>query len=188
MEKLAGYLTNLCVKEGIINGDYEIYYYGFVKQLGFAFNAILIMAVGYWAKAFEESMIFLLVFGNIREYSGGYHANTSFQCTVFSILTFLLCKGISSVFGDIIIVLSAISLVLICNLAPVTNYNKPNTTSTLKKAKQKTMRLSILWFLIALICQWVSIKCFEIIFSIIIAILLLMIIQMYKVKGEKNEN
>ena len=188
MEKLANYLTNLCIREGVIKEDYEIYYYGFVKQLGFIFNAILIMIIGYWIGAFGESFIFLLVFGNIREYSGGYHANTEIPCTIFSVLTFVLCKGLSNVLGNSIIYLSIISLVLICAMAPVTNPNKPNTALTLKNAKQKTILLSVECFMLALIGQCLSLKCFEIIYSIIIFILLLMIVQIYKVRREKDEN
>ena len=184
MEKIAIYLTDLCVKEGIIKEDYDIYYYGFIGLVGFVINSILIFIAGLLLRHPIESIIFLSVFGTIREYSGGYHADTSFKCTVFSVLTFIVCLMLSWIFGEYVFCGSFISLFLIIDLAPVTNVNKPNSPSLLVMAKRNTKVLSIFFYTIAIVGELLSRGCLRIIHSVLIAILFLMIVQIKKENKE----
>lgn len=81
------FLTNILFKHGIISKDeIDEYQYGIevlmLKCLHLSSILIISLTLGFLI----ESIVFLLVYNNIRGTIGGYHAKTKIICLIFTIL------------------------------------------------------------------------------------------------------
>ncbi|HBF4548203.1 TPA: accessory gene regulator B family protein, partial [Clostridioides difficile] len=66
--------------------QYELYLYGFETLIALIINILVILLVSIILSKFIETVLFLLVYCTIRQFTGGYHAENHFKC----LLVFLL--------------------------------------------------------------------------------------------------
>jgi len=131
LEKLSERLTDLLLMKGIIDRENrEIYTYGFEALLSTVINFIIVLTIGIIAGIALESIFFVFMFGILRMYCGGYHAETHISC----ILTFtgiygsamIIAKFLPVAAGSVFsIIAGTISFVVILFLAPIEHKNKP---------------------------------------------------------------
>ncbi|HHX11968.1 MAG TPA: hypothetical protein GX731_04040, partial [Clostridiales bacterium] len=77
-------LNNKIIKEK----ERDIYAYGFQIIISSMIGILIVGAIGLIFIRFIESVLFLVVFISIREYTGGYHAKTFLSCSVIFISMF----------------------------------------------------------------------------------------------------
>ena len=98
-----------------------------------------------------ETIIFIVFFSWIRQYSGGYHADTHFKCisSYFVLyLLFLTMLYYSELSNNVHITISIISCVYIIYNAPVQHCNQPLTPIEKKDNRNKAIQIvSVVMFL-----------------------------------------
>ena len=114
---------NIMVDEEVVKYGLEII---FTKVL----FAIIIVSIGILTKCFLESIIYTITFSLLRQYGGGYHAETKQKCFVLSALMlicaiFIIKKAQSC---DVFIILEAVitflSVIYIITIAPIDTPSK----------------------------------------------------------------
>ncbi|MBR6923918.1 MAG: accessory gene regulator B family protein [Oscillospiraceae bacterium] len=82
-----GYLLN---KEVIRNEKVvkEYYKYGIEITISSIISLFLIFLIGAGTNCIFEGLVFLVFFIPIRQYTGGYHANTYFKCNLSMCIIF----------------------------------------------------------------------------------------------------
>jgi accessory gene regulator B len=188
MERISIFITDMCKKKGIIEKDYDIYCYGFTVLLSVLSSMLLIIIVGLLLDRLTEAIFYYIFFGNIREYSGGYHADTQYKCSICYCGIFVASLLLIDNYYILTRIVALISMLAIWGLAPVTHPNKPNSASMMKKAKCRTIILTIVFCLLAEIGELYSISSLRIIYPIMIFVLLLMYLQLWKERNQINEN
>ncbi|NLO99413.1 MAG: accessory gene regulator B family protein [Clostridiaceae bacterium] len=131
LQRLSEQFTDfLLMKEIIENENREIYEYGLVALFSTAINIIVVLTIGIIAGLILESMFFILMFGVIRIYSGGYHAESHISCVLifvgFYCASMAVAKFLPVEMGNVFSLSAGIiSFAIILYLAPVEHKNKP---------------------------------------------------------------
>ncbi len=126
-------LLDYIVSCEVINDNQEerdYYQYGIEVFVSTILGIFLILLLGLLMNSFLESILFLITFIPIRQYTGGYHANTYFKCNFCLCISFLTVEilyhytaNLLPPFFPLIISIIFISTVLI--FCPIENKNKP---------------------------------------------------------------
>jgi len=128
-EKILEYLIKSNVIENT-DSDKEYYQYGIEITISSLHNIILILVIGILAHSFIESIIFLVCFMLIRQFTGGFHADTYFKCNLIFCISFIVvlilyyttAKYLST-YISILITFVCVSIFLI--RCPIEHINKP---------------------------------------------------------------
>ncbi|MFF1066181.1 accessory gene regulator ArgB-like protein [Clostridioides difficile] len=143
--------------------DLEICSYGLEILLSSIINTLSSLMIGLILGRLIYSIVFLISFCIIRQFSGGYHANSNKNC----ILIFNSIFFISMVLGIILnnsnpiplflVILSSFNFLGIFIFAPVCHANNPLNEIKYKKNKLMSRIISITLFLIILLgCKYLS--------------------------------
>lgn len=74
-----------------INMDYrDIYSYALEKYISGLINTIVFTAVAFLFRIPLETVVFFAFYAPLRKYAGGIHAKTRVQCTILSLVIFLM--------------------------------------------------------------------------------------------------
>lgn len=142
------FLENNIIQEKEI----EIYMYGLKLIISSFLGISIILFIGIMLGRFTESIVFLFCFITLRQYSGGYHADSYFKCNLYFITTFLITEA-SVIFTQenyidfLSVGMFCTSLVILLIFAPVDNKNKRLSQS--QKLKNKKISLIIFAVLLA---------------------------------------
>lgn len=128
-EKILEYL----IKSNVIENtdiDKEYYQYGIEITISSLLNVILIVIIGILTHSFFESVIFLVCFILIRQFTGGFHADTYIKCNLtfcVSFITILILYYATaqyiSTYITILITFVCVSVFLV--MCPIEHINKP---------------------------------------------------------------
>lgn len=132
-------LTNHLIAKKIIPiEDKEIYDYGFEMLFSTILGYIIVLLTAYIMNSILEGLIFLVSFIFLRNFSGGYHANTHVKCNLFLFLSALFVLFMSKVSIPYIylILIYILLLAMIFEYAPIENENKPLTGEEKMKYKK----------------------------------------------------
>lgn len=117
------------------------YQYGIEITISSILNVVLILLIGVIFNSVMESAVFLLLFIPIRQFTGGFHADTYLKCNLFfcSLYTvvLLLCR-ITFLYLTTyaVILISFVCISLILYMCPIEHINKP-----IPKERRKTHKL-----------------------------------------------
>ncbi|MBE6842763.1 MAG: hypothetical protein E7510_08055 [Ruminococcus sp.] len=159
IKKISEYISDIFVKHSIINKeDRNVYSYGAELLLSVFINIFIAIIIASVTGLFIEIMLFTSAFVFIRQYTGGYHADTHHGCiclfavvlTLFSIvikhIPVTVCTIIFTVF-------SIFSFVFVSLLAPVEHKNKPiNNKLRSKLRKQSILCVTFICIFSLLLC------------------------------------
>lgn len=70
--------------------QYELYLYGFETLIALIINILVILLVSIILSKFIETVLFLLVYCTIRQFTGGYHAENHFKCLLVFLLVYII--------------------------------------------------------------------------------------------------
>lgn len=122
----------------------EIYVYGIELLISSLIGIVLVLGLSIGLGKVWSGVVFLAVFILVRQYTGGYHADTYVRCNAAFVLTYLLTVGIW-IFcrvHDLKVAVWFILLgayIIMAVLAPVENKNKPLDDEEVKKYKWKSI-------------------------------------------------
>ena len=128
----------------------EIYIYGIELLVSSLIGAVLILGISIGIGKIWSGVVFLSVFILVRQYTGGYHADTYVRCNAAFVLTYLLTVGIW-IFcrvHDLKVAVWFILLgayIIMAVLAPVENKNKPLDDEEVKTSGSRTTVFPKYW-------------------------------------------
>lgn len=112
------------------NDEKEYYRYGIEITVSSLLNVILIIFIGILFQSVIESIIFLIFFMLIRQFTGGFHADTYFKCNFSFCISFIsvlimyhFSEGKITVWFSILISILCVAIILL--KCPIENINKP---------------------------------------------------------------
>ena len=129
--KLAKSTAHFFYEKNIVSGgDEEIYAYGMELLYSSVFNILLAVVIAAATDTLLPSTVFIITFIVLRQYIGGYHADTHIGCMLILavvLITFgMLSKYIPTGLEiPISISSTVISIILVILFAPVEHPNKP---------------------------------------------------------------
>lgn len=122
----------LCRNNIIENEDIEIYKYGFETICSTIIGFVITFAIGMIFRMFFLSIVYYVIFVTIRQFTGGYHANSYFKCNLtFAVVTTLVFGFTKmAVYSQTYtipnhILFLVLSFIVILHFVPVENENKP---------------------------------------------------------------
>lgn len=125
------------------------------------FFTITILIVGLLMKCFFESIVFTISFSMLREYGGGYHAESRTKCLVLSFITLVVALGmivLNNMFHVLMLptfILSIISVIYILYKAPIDTSNKRLDKDEIRVYGNKARILTIIMFLVAVFLLYI---------------------------------
>lgn len=152
-KKLCCFVSNNINEDETDTVKNQIYLYGIELCISSIINIILIVCVGAVLGCFVESLIFLICFISLRQFTGGYHADTYLKCNLFFVITFVFVISLTK-FTIVrlslpwIIIRIIITTVIVALLAPIKNHHKHIG----KKLQMKSKFISVLLWIIFNLC------------------------------------
>jgi len=180
-------------RETISSEDYELYVYAFETIIVTIVNIVFILTIGIVFNRFTETLLFLAFYCPIRQFSGGFHAENYFRCTlsfisIYLLNIFLLNKLINLHTIKHVVVLALISYIGIVYLSPQEHRNVPLEPE--EKKIYKRIVIYITSFLVAISIISINYTITYVYamygFSVIIWIFIMQILGLIKEKGGIN--
>lgn len=137
-------------KKTIGQEEAGIYKYGYFLLLEVFLNIIIAFLIGILFKDLKTIIVFLALYIPVRTYSGGWHANKLWKCTVISNLMIvgieLLITYCSKTLNNNIVYVSSfvvlfICIAYICVVSPVDTIAKPLNDKEKKVYKNKLLKI-----------------------------------------------
>lgn len=153
-------MTFLSKDNDLDEDEAEVVRYGLEIMITRAIFAVVIVVVGILMRCFLESIVFAVSFTLLREYGGGYHAETRKKCFVLSILTLVASLSIIKLAESFqiltlpICIAAFISAIYILLKAPIDTPNKRFDEDDVKIFGRKARLLTVV-LLVAAILLWV---------------------------------
>ena len=136
----------------VIDKEYEdVYVYGLELIFSFLISTSIILTIGIVLKQVIPTLTFLVTFILIRQFTGGYHANSYLMCKICTVTCYALSVFLANavpISAFSFMVLLAIGCLVICLFGPIENIHKPLTSEEKKKHKVTGLSLFIIWILI----------------------------------------
>lgn len=187
--KVAVKLCRHLINNQTIEKEYEdVYTYGLELLISFIVSTSVILAIGLAVNRIAETLIYFLVFISLRQFSGGYHADTYLRCKIVTILTYALIIVLSEVTSLSIphyILLFLLAMILLLQ-GPVENPNKPLTSHQHNRNKVISIVIFLLLFSISLSMLLMQFKMHSVFYYSLLSVLLLMIVAKYYSYKEKR--
>ena len=137
------------------------YKYGIEITISSLINILLIISIGIISGQLIESVLFLICFVTLRQFTGGYHANSYLKCNfLFSVLFIILLKTFNftvkhlSFYSCLLMVVFSIAIFI--SECPIEHSNKPLTDSQKKKNKYLSIILGLLYGAIGVMSKVLS--------------------------------
>ncbi|MBS5788649.1 MAG: accessory gene regulator B family protein [Clostridioides difficile] len=157
VESCANKITSYLIKKETIDADdYELYQYAFETIVALIIQLSIILIIGFTLNRFTETLLFLVFYCPIRQFSGGFHAENYRRCLLAFMILYLintnvLEKIIEQQSNLLMIVITFISFIGIYFLAPQEHRNVPLTAEEKKRYKRITLKFSGLLVLLSAI-------------------------------------
>lgn len=177
---ISKYFMSAFQKYDVLDKDPQIYQYGLMISISYFFSSLVVITIGVSFNMFLNSVLYIFLFDKLREYSGGYHANSYLECCSLFIFFYLLCIFLcTSISYFISLLICSFLLLFSKNYIPTYHPNKKTNdllTSRAKEISTKRFVISIISsFILYFFIPSISIQ----INIVIIEILILIRIQFY---------
>lgn len=155
MEKLSCKLTDLLLKFEVISKEnYSIYKYGFLTGLELSLWILFCVITAFILDMVDESILFFILFLNLRSYVGGIHLKLYYHCFALSTTIhwiILLFTKYSSMQLHIKMVIIVISNCILLFFKPVDNSNRKVDMEENILFETKKIRNILIVFIMSLI-------------------------------------
>lgn len=178
--KLSVLLARKLTRLGTIpKGHEDIYVYGFELIISFVVSVAVLLFLGIVFHKIVETLIFLTLFIVIRQFTGGFHADTYLKCQICTISFYACVMNLMvyirpSYIAYVLLMIFGALIILV--IGPVESPNKPLSSVSRRKNKLKGFMLFEFVSLISL--YFVEIKPYisGVVFYTLFLIIILMII------------
>lgn len=150
-------VSNLIRTKNVADEDREVYEYALKIFVRGIINFLTVIFIGFGFRMLKESLIIFAAFFVLRKFTGGIHAKSYGFCLLSSAIIFACCLFSVKILNNlnnsyIIFLMSALAVIIICVLAPAKHPNKIMGDSEIKVYKIISIILSIVIFIIIVLC------------------------------------
>lgn len=136
--------------KGLSESDRELYIFGFIQGAILLLNILTSLCIGIALDMLLEVVIYMVCFIPLRIFAGGYHAKTQLRCYIMSsfatVFVLLGIRFLQDYNGMLEWIMLLISTVVIWELAPVEDANKPLSFEDQLAYQKKTRSSLVLFF------------------------------------------
>lgn len=189
MEKIIDKIIEEMKKSNTLIDDEEIVRYGLEIMISKAFFAVIIAIIGLIMGCIVESVIFTLSFSLLRQYGGGYHADTRNKCFYLSVITLIAALSIIMFAENFqflaipLLMVAIISVIYILCKAPIDTFGKPLDEDEIKYYGGRARVITVILIIAAAIFWLLRLR--DISFTVLTGI----IIEAYlMIKGQIDKN
>ena len=133
ISRLSELMLRYLLKCGVINDsddEKEYYQYGIEITISSLLNVFLIIGIGIIFRSMFESVVFLAFFMLIRQFTGGFHANTYLKCNCsfcisFITVLFMYYTTYENMTICLSVLISGLCVAVIILACPIEHINKP---------------------------------------------------------------
>lgn len=149
ISKLAKNIAHFFVVQNITEESKEVIYaYGMELLISDVLNTIIVLLIALISHTLPAVVVFIAVFMGLRQFVGGYHANSHLSCMFTLVMVMLVFSyGICNVSGQIAQIFSIgfiiIALPINFCIAPVPYLNKQMSEKKSVKLRKKSYILSV---------------------------------------------
>lgn len=188
IEKLSQRILQYLLYSGAIedtNDEKAYYQYGIEITVSSILNVVLILGIGLITWNILESIIFLLLFIPIRQFTGGFHASTYFKCNLSFCILFLLVLILYHFTEKLLTTYLSILITFICVLliiaeCPIENKNKPIPKKRKKFHKIMAALLSTIYGIVGIVFTAISNKYGALILYTLSAVAILIVAALFQ--------
>ena len=187
LNKVAKFLTSHLVDAGVVSSDSkEIYIYGFEVLITSLLSTILVLIAGAIWGRFIETICFLVVFIVLRSFTGGFHANTYWLCTVvtLSIYCTVMLLSKTAIPGILYWLLLPVGVIVLIIKAPIRNPNKYMTDKEYLMYKLISIILFIVMAITGILLLNIAVAMSSVIYYTLVADLVLIFVRTHYVTNE----
>lgn len=167
IEAISNRIANFLKVRNIIQSDaLPMYRYGIELSLSTILGIVLVVICGISFHMFWYTVLYYVTFCIIRQFAGGYHADTYIKCKVILVLATIMILGITKFLAFlnsyaliIHVLLLIFSLSTITWLSPLNNENKPLDVEQTKRCKYLSIVLSFGCALVSLPIYYWRVDC-----------------------------
>mgnify|MGYP003308242081 CR=1 FL=1 len=178
--KLSVFFSQRLVRSGIITKEHEeLYTYGFELILSFIFSVFIVLTIGTLSNKVVETIIFLSLFVFLRQFTGGFHANTYSKCQIctvcFYISVITMAKKLhpNVLAFSLLLIFGSLTIFLI---GPIESANKPLSDTQKKINRMRGLVLYVFACLLGIYIFDIMPDISSTIFYSLLLIIILMII------------
>jgi accessory gene regulator B len=149
ISKLAKSIAHFFVVQNISEESKEVIYaYGMELLISDLLNSLIVLLIALISHTLPAVIAFIAVFMGLRQFVGGYHANSHLSCMLTLVIVMLgFSYGICNINGQFAQIFSisfiTIALPIIFCIAPVPHPNKPMTEEKGIMLKRKSRILAV---------------------------------------------
>lgn len=149
ISKRANSIAHFFVVQSITEESKEVIYaYGMELLISDVLNTIIVLLIALISHTLPAVVVFIAVFMGLRQFVGGYHANSHLSCMFTLVMVMLVFSyGICNVSGQIAQIFSisliVIALPIIFCIAPVPHPNKPLSEENGIKLRKRSIILAV---------------------------------------------
>ena len=149
ISKLAKNIAHFFVIQNITEESKEVIYaYGMELLISDVLNTIIVLLIALISHTLPAVVVFIAVFMGLRQFVGGYHANSHLSCMFTLVMVMLVFSySICNVSGQIAPIFSigfiTIALPIIFCIAPVPHPNKPMSEEKGVKLRKRSIILAV---------------------------------------------
>lgn len=151
IEKISTHILDFLDNESKLSEEEKDYYrYGIEITLSSVLSLCIVLIIGVVFHSVLDSLLFLLLFVPLRQYTGGFHAESYFFCNLSLAVIFsglMLICNINAVltYTYFWIIIATASLVIVIVFSPADNKNKPIKAEKIKYYKLKASFLAFVY-------------------------------------------
>lgn len=149
ISKLAKNIAHFFVVQNKTEGSKEVIYaYGMELLISDVLNTLIVLLIALISHTLPAVVVFISVFMGLRQFVGGFHANSHFNCMFTLVMVMLIFSyGICNVSGQVAQIFSisfiTIALPIIFCIAPVPHPNKPMSKGKAVKLRKRSYFLTV---------------------------------------------
>ncbi len=195
IQRFSGYIVNYLIRSEVIEDsvdDKEYYQYGVEITVSTIISLLLAFLIGVLTSSVLEVCIFLLSLIPIRQFTGGYHANTYFKCNLWmcilcslTIFIYHITKEVINVYG--LISITIIPIIIIAIFSPIENPNKQITFEKRPKLKLISIIIALLSGLVGNILVALTYEFGLIVLYTLLLVAVLMVVSLLQERRCKHE-
>jgi accessory gene regulator B len=147
-------VTDFLIRQGKIETkDKDICRYGVAVAVSSLLNLVIILSVGLALKSVLMGVIFLAITIFLRQFTGGYHADSYLKCNVVYDLSYVAVFNISNFLYERLTLISAAIPLTVCFFAvlafsPVENKHKNLTAECKRKHKRNAVCILLIIYIL----------------------------------------
>ena len=195
IQRFSGYIVNYLIRSEVIEDsadDKEYYQYGVEITVSTIISLLLAFLIGVLTSSILEVCIFLLSLIPIRQFTGGYHANTYFKCNLWmcilcslTIFIYHITKEVINIYG--LIFITIIPIIIIAIFSPIENPNKQIPYEKRPRLKCISIIFALFYGLVGNIMIALTYKIGMIVLYTLFLVAVLMIVALLKERRCKHE-